>query len=63
MLTQEVRRRLSTAPVILGTGFPARLDSIAESGAVALLKPYSLERLAAVFTEQLLVKPPHGQSS
>jgi CheY-like chemotaxis protein len=59
MLACEVRQRLPDVPVVLGTGFPGVLDSAAESGAVALIKPFSLERLAAVFTERLRVKPAH----
>jgi hypothetical protein len=35
------------------TGWDDEIDAIVERGYVALLKPYSVERLAAVFRESL----------
>ena len=50
-----IGRRLASLPVVLATGRPDVVDSVTERGGIALLKPYSLERLEAVFTEQLCV--------
>ena len=53
-----IGRRLASLPVVLATGRPDVVDSVTERGGIALLKPYSLERLEAVFTEQLCVQHP-----
>ena len=53
-----IGRRLASLPVVLATGRPDVVDSVTERGGIALLKPYSLERLEAVFTEQLCMQHP-----
>ena len=55
MLAEAVRQWLPDVAVVLATGFPDVLDSITDCGAVALLKPYSIARLEAVFTERLRI--------
>ena len=61
-----IGRRLASLPVVLATGRSDVVDSVTERGGIALLKPYSLERLEAVFTEQLglqsVVQPGRPQS-
>jgi two-component system, response regulator PdtaR len=52
-LARVVRQRWPNARVVLTTGLPGAVDSVIDSGAMALIKPYSIEQLAAVFTEQL----------
>jgi len=52
-LARLARERLPDLPVALTTGWDDEIDSIVERGYVALLKPYSVEQLAAVFTELL----------
>jgi len=51
-----IGRRLASLPVVLATGRSDVVDSVTERGGIALLKPYSIERLEAVFTEQLGVQ-------
>jgi len=46
-----IGRRLASLPVVLATGRSDVVDSVTERGGIALLKPYSLERLEAVFTD------------
>ena len=58
-----IGRRLASLPVVLATGRPDVVDSVTERGGIALLKPYSLERLEAVFTEQLGMQHPVVQPS
>ena len=53
-----IGRRVASLPVVFATGRPDVVDSITERGGIALLKPYSLERLEAVFAEQLGVQQP-----
>jgi DNA-binding LytR/AlgR family response regulator len=53
-----IGRRLASLPVVLATGRSDVVDSVTERGGIALLKPYSLERLEAVFTEQLCMQHP-----
>jgi DNA-binding NtrC family response regulator len=55
-LADQVRRRLPDLPVVLATGRPDVVNSVTERGGVALLKPYSIERLEAVFTEHLRIE-------
>jgi len=51
-----IGRRLASLPVVLATGRSDVVDSVTERGGIALPKPYSIERLEAVFTEQLGVQ-------
>jgi two-component system NtrC family sensor kinase len=55
-LARLVRERHPTLPVVLATGYPDAIDAVTESGAIPLIKPYSVPRLEAVFAEQLLVE-------
>jgi CheY-like chemotaxis protein len=50
-----VRRRRPDLPFVLVTGRPDVVDAALKAGRVALLKPYTVETLAAVFSEQLHV--------
>jgi len=52
-LAHLISRRLPNLPVVLATGRPDVVDSVTERGGIALLKPYSLERLEAVFIEHM----------
>lgn len=52
-LAEQLRRRLPDLPVVLTTGRSDVVDSLVERGGVALLKPYSIERLEAVLREQV----------
>lgn len=54
-LSGLVRERRPAMPVVLATGYPDVVDAVTESGAIALIKPYTVPRLAGVFAEQLLV--------
>jgi DNA-binding NtrC family response regulator len=56
-LARLARERLPELPVALTTGWDDEIDSIMERGYVALLKPYGVEQLAAVFTELLSDRP------
>jgi len=53
-LTDELRKRLPTVPVVLATGLTAVVDAAIERGAIALLKPFTLQQLSSVLCEQLL---------
>ena len=55
-LARQIRRRLPSLPVVLATGRPDVVDSVTERGGIALLKPYTIERLEAVFSEHLRVE-------
>jgi DNA-binding NtrC family response regulator len=57
-LARQIGRRLPGLPVVLATGRPDVVESIAERGGIALMKPYSLERLEAVLNEHLSVELP-----
>ena len=52
-LARMLRERNPHLPVVLATGHPDAVDAVTESGAIALIKPYSVPRLEAVLTEQL----------
>jgi DNA-binding NtrC family response regulator len=52
-LAKEVHRRVADLPVVLATGYPDVVDRVLSAGALALMKPVSLDRLEAVLTEQL----------
>jgi CheY-like chemotaxis protein len=54
-LARLVRERNPGMPVVLATGYPDAVDAVTESGAIPLIKPYSIPRLEAVLTEQLRV--------
>ena len=56
-LARIARERRPGLPVVLATGFVDAVDQVTECGAISLIKPYSLPRLAAVFAEQLHVEP------
>jgi DNA-binding NtrC family response regulator len=55
-LARIVRERRPEIPVVLATGYPDAVDAVTESGAISLIKPYSIPRLEAVFAEQLRVE-------
>ena len=57
-LAHLIGRRLPTLPVVLVTGRSDVVDSVTERGGIALLKPYSVERLEAVLNEHLRVDVP-----
>ena len=50
---QLVRRRRPDLPFVLVTGRPDVVDESLRAGRLALLKPYTVETLEAVLTEQL----------
>jgi DNA-binding NtrC family response regulator len=54
-LARMARERRPGLPAVLATGFPDAVDTVTESGAIALIKPYSIPRLEAVLAEQLHV--------
>src|SRR5690242_19512404 len=56
-LARMVRERHLGMPVVLATGHAEAVDTVTEIGAIPLIKPYSIERLEAVLTEQLRVEP------
>ena len=55
-LARIVRERRPALPVVLATGYPGAVDTVTESGAIPLIKPYSLDRLEAVLAEQLRIE-------
>lgn len=55
-LARLVRERRPAMPIVLATGYTDAVDQVTESGAIALIKPYSIPRLEAVFAEQLRVR-------
>jgi len=61
-LAHLIGRRLPTLPVVLVTGRSDVVDSVTERGGIALLKPYSIERLQALFAEHLSVEGPSSTS-
>jgi CheY-like chemotaxis protein len=42
-------------PVVLGTGYPDAAEEGTDRGVISLIKPYSIQRLEAVFAELLYV--------
>jgi CheY-like chemotaxis protein len=52
-LARLARERIPNVPVVLATEWTDEIDSILDRGYVPLLKPYSVQRLEAVFTELL----------
>jgi DNA-binding NtrC family response regulator len=60
-LARLVHERKPGLPTVLATGYPDAVDEVTESGAIPLIKPYSIPRLEAVIREQLRVDtPPPG---
>lgn len=57
-LADAVGERFPTLPLILATGLPDIVPAAADRGAVALIKPYTLDRLAAIFVEKLRLPLP-----
>jgi DNA-binding NtrC family response regulator len=55
-LAHLISRRLPSLPVVLVTGRSDVVGSVTERGGIALLKPYSIERLQAMFAEHLSVE-------
>jgi DNA-binding NtrC family response regulator len=55
-LARLVRERDPSLPVVLATGYAEAVETATECGAIPLIKPYSMERLAAVLGDQLLVR-------
>ena len=58
-LIDEVRKRFPQIPIVLATGMTTLLDDAMERGAIALVKPYTLDQLRSVFRDQLGANPPH----
>lgn len=54
-LARLARERRPSLPIVLATGFPDAIDDVTDSGAIPLIKPYSIPRLEAVFAEHLHV--------
>lgn len=52
-LARLARERLPDLPIALVTGWADEIDSITNRGFVALLKPYTVEQVQAVFTDLL----------
>ena len=55
-LVRLVRERDPSLPVVLATGYAEAVETATERGAIPLIKPYSMARLAAVLGDQLLVR-------
>ena len=56
-LARLARERRPELPVVLATEWTDEVDSILDRGYVALLKPYSVQRLEGVLTELLCTLP------
>jgi CheY-like chemotaxis protein len=54
-LARLVHERHLGLPIVLATGHTEAIDAVTEGGAIPLIKPYSMARLAAVLAEQLRV--------
>lgn len=52
-LARLVRERLPDMPIVLATGYQDAVDDVTDSGAIPLIKPYTIARLEAVLAEQL----------
>jgi len=55
-LARLVRERDPSLPVVLATGYAEAVETATECGAIPLIKPYSIARLAAVLGDQLRVR-------
>ena len=61
VLARAARDRRPALPVVLATGYGDVVDSAGANGIIALIKPYSMERLEAILAEQLHIAPdPRG---
>jgi len=47
---------------VLGTGYPDAADEGTDRGVISLIKPYSIQRLEAVFAELLYVDRRTGRA-
>jgi DNA-binding NtrC family response regulator len=54
-LARLVHERHLGLPIVLATGHTEAIEAVTEGGAIPLIKPYSMARLAAVLAEQLRV--------
>lgn len=54
-LARIARERRPGLPVVLATGYPDAVELVTDSGAISLIKPYSIPRLEAVIAEALHV--------
>ena len=61
-LAAQVRKRFPDLPVVLATGRPDVVDALTRRGGIALLKPITIERLEAVFTEHFCSAGPASQA-
>jgi len=52
-LTDEIRKRNPSIPIVLTTGLTTMLEAAIERGAIALVKPYTVDQMSAVFREHL----------
>jgi CheY-like chemotaxis protein len=50
-LARLVHERHLGLPIVLATGHTEAIDAVTEGGAIPLIKPYSMARLAAVLAE------------
>ena len=61
-LARLARERNPGMPIVLATGYPDAIDDVTDSGAIPLIKPYTIARLEAVFAEQLRVDSAPGSA-
>ena len=54
-LARLVHERHLGLPIVLATGHTEAIEAVTDGGAIPLIKPYSMARLAAVLAEQLRV--------
>lgn len=54
-LARLTRERSPGMPIVLATGYADAVDDVTDSGAIPLIKPYTVARLEAVFAELLRV--------
>ena len=62
-LARLARERRPDLPVVLTTEWDDEIDAIVERGYVALVEPYGVKQLEAVFTELLSVRHATSRSS
>lgn len=63
LLAREIDKRKPSLQVVLTTSRPDFVDWIIHRGGLALIKPYSIERLKAVFSEALCPAFPEDTAS